>query len=246
MVVVLALIFVWRVTTQELVPSPVPSTLTGPVPTQPGVGGYLYQVTEERYVVRGQSGELETQERRRESWRAADGWTWARQTGYDPAKFIFAPDPNVEAIKRTAPTVGDVEKAMDKILAAVPQNEMVKAKFNFVSDLIGSESLPAEALPRSYRKALVGVLYSSAGVDVAEGVLDPLGRRAIRIQLTGAASTISIYLDQGYQYLAYVGTAPDSAETASRVVTERRQVAMVPDDLLAKLGSERVVKAEWE
>lgn len=215
------------------------------VAPQPDPGGYEYRVTEERYVVLQSAGELQVQQRRRESWRASDGWTWARQTGDDPAQFIFTPDVGWQQIRRAQPQAADQQRVMRKALQGVSRSELANAQFNFVNDALGSETLPASSLPTNYRKALVAALARNDGVTVTRHVPDPVGRDSIRISLTAPESTVHIYLDRDYQYLAYTGIAKGSGESASKIVSERRRVTKVPNELLSVLGSERVEKAMW-
>ena len=85
-----------------------PATSTTPSGTgasvQPDQDGYRYLVSRERYVVQHpDSAQPEIQTRLRESWSATDEWTWARQTGSDPAHFIFAPDADAATIRQSRP-----------------------------------------------------------------------------------------------------------------------------------------------
>lgn len=97
--------------------------------------GYEYTVRRERYIVRQDAtAPLEVQFRLRESWRAADGWAWARQTGDEPAQFIFAPDTDWSAL---CDPPADVERSLD------PPSEKTAAErdaalFHLVRDAIPS------------------------------------------------------------------------------------------------------------
>ncbi len=218
-------------------------------PVQPAAAGYEYLVTEERYAVIQDKGQLEIQERRRESWRTPDGWAWARQTGDDSGRFIFGPLPDWEPIRQVKPIPADVEKAMTALLVGVPRSKIVNAQFNFVSDLLGAETLPAGSLPIGYRSALVHVLSGKPGVTVRSHLRDPKGRPSTRLSFTriesGARVTQSLYLDRKYQYLASTTAVEGSEESGSRVVIERRHASEIPPDLLAKVGDDRVERVIW-
>ncbi len=219
-------------------------------PAQPDLNGYEYMVSEERYVIRQDSGELEVQQRRRESWRAADGWAWARQTGSDPGKFVLKPYTEWELITRGRADATALEKVLRKIVGGVAASKIDNAEFNFVADMFAVATLPAGSLPKAYRKAIVGALARNHSVTVTRHVRDPLGRNSTRLSFTDADYrsdlTQSIYLDGEYQYLAYAAAVRDSDESGSRIVTERRRVDRIPEDLLAITGSERVEKAMWD
>ena len=230
-------------------PAPASASLSTPpatVPSQPGVDGYEYRITEERYVVQQQTGQFEVQNRRRESWRASDGWSWARQTGSDPGRFIFSPNVDWKPIRAAKPDARDMTQVMRRTLAAVPASEFLSAEFNCVNDLLGSETLPPESLPAEYRRAIIAALANNDGVEVRLHVLDPNGRNSTRVRLSNPKFSISLYFDRDDRYLAYAASAVGSEERASRIVTERRQVSQIPQDLLQAVGSERVEKAIWD
>lgn len=230
-------------------PDPASASRSAPaatVPSQPGPDGYEYRVTEERYVVQQQTGQFEVQNRRRESWRTSDGWAWARQTGSDPGRFIFSPNVDWKPIRAAQPDVRDLTQVMRKTLAAVPASELVSAEFNFVNDLLGSETLPLASLPAEYRRAIIATLANNDGVEVRRHVLDPKGRNSTQVRLNNPKFSISLYFDRDDRYLAYIASAVGSEERASRIVTERRQVSQIPQDLLQSVGSERVEKAIWD
>lgn len=210
--------------------------------SQSSANGYQYQVLEERYVTHQQDGSLQVQQRRRESWTAPDGWTWARQTGFDPARFILPPSVDWQAIRASKPTAADVARALDKSVVGATASERPNAEFNFVNDFLGTATLPDSCLPLDYRRAIVTALARNPGVTVKSHVTDPLGRAdSTQITLTSPHSTISIFLDADLQYLAYTGQG-DDGERAYRVVSDRRHVDRIPDDLLAQLGGDRVAK----
>lgn len=253
--IVAVLISAWRGGLPGGSSSPKPATTTsvpaGPeveAPSQPAGDGYEYLVTEERYVLLQEDGKTEIQQRRRESWRANDGWAWARQTGSDPGRFIFEPDTDWQVVRRAKPDAAALEQVMRDTVSGVPSSKVVNAEFNFVSGLLGVETLPAGSLPKDYREALVAALAMNGGIAVTRHVSDPLGRDSTRVSFTDAEDrnlTQSLFLDRGYQYLAYTAEARGSAEQGSRIVTERRHVGKIPEDLLVALGSERVTKAMW-
>lgn len=254
--VLTVVISVWRTglpggsSTPGSAPTPSAPTATDlEGPPQPAADGYEYLVTEERYVLLQDDGTTEIQQRRRESWRASDGWAWARQTGTDPGSFIFEPAADWRAVRRAKPDAAALEKIMRDTVSGVPTSKIVNAEFNFVSALLGVETLPAGALPRDYREALIAALAINKGIAVTQHVSDPLGRDATRIDLTDADDpnlTQSLFLDRSYQYLAYRAETRGSTEQGSRIVTERRHVAKIPEDLLVTLGNERVTKALWK
>lgn len=220
------------------------------VPSQPSLDGYEYLVTTERYVIRGQNGGTEIQERRRESWRTGDGWAWARQTGNDPGRFIFKPNTDWTRLRAARAEGPELKEVMRQAMTGVPPSKVDDAEFNFVVDLLGVETLPTGSLPKDYRRALVAVLASNDGVTVTPHVADPLGRDSIQVRLVGNEDRPgvmqSLFLDQEYRYLAYAAKDEGSSEQGSRIVTERRQVSRIPQDLLTRLGNERVEKALWD
>lgn len=218
-------------------------------PAQPAADGYEHLVTEERYVLVQDDGKTEIQQRRRESWRATDGWTWARQTGSDPGSFIFEPDTDWKVVRRAKPDAAALKQVMRATVTGAPSAKVVNAEFNFVSGLLGVESLPAGSLPTNYREALIAPLAMNDEIAVTRHVQDPLGRDSTRITLTDSDDpnlTQSLFLDRGYRYLAYTAAVKGSAERGSRVITKRDHVDKIPADLLVALGSERVAKAIWK
>lgn len=218
--------------------------------SQPAPEGYVYRVSTERYLVPQENGKLQLQHRQRESWTAPDGWAWARQTGNDqgdPASFIFAPDTDWQRLRRQDPTVAGVQQAMHQALPG-PASDLPEDEFNFVYDLLATESLPASALPTSYRAALVAALAGNAGMTLTRHAHDPLGRESTRITWSGkagsASGTLTLYLDDDYQFLAYTEQFTDGSR-GSRIITDQRHVGSIPKDLLAKVGSKRVAKVMW-
>lgn len=235
-------------------PTPAPTTSASvrpevEEPAQPAAEGYEHLVTEEHYVLIQDDGKTEIQQRRRESWRATDGWTWARQTGSDPGSFIFEPDTDWKVVRRAKPDAAALEQVMRDTATGAPSSKVVNAEFNFVSGLLGVESLPAGSLPTNYREALIAALAMNDEIAVTQHVLDPLGRDSTRITLTDSDDpnlTQSLFLDRGYQYLASTAAAKGTAERGSRVITRRDHIDKIPADLLVALGSERVTKANWK
>ena len=200
-------------------------------------------LAEEHYLVQQDDGHLEVQERRRESWRAPDGWTWARQTGTDPGQFIFGPSVEWKSVEAASPNAADQARVLSRAVRGTKVSGTAGAEFAFVQDLLGSETVPASAMPKAYRTALVDALARGRGVDVTTHAVDPRGRASIRVTLAGpTASTQSLYLDRDFEYLAYTSAAPTTGEQGSRIVTTRRHVAAIPNDLLLELGSARVEK----
>lgn len=238
--------------------SPTPSVVA--VPIQPDRQGYLYQVSHERYVVPASDGSpLEVQTRLRESWSATDGWTWARQTGTDPAHFIFAPGTDWQAIRKAAPNPAAIDKALRSQIRASQKTagltpatpaELDDLLFNFVYDELASGYRPNGALPENYRQALMNMLASLPGATPATKVLDPEGRTATRITYRNEQArpgmTQSIYFDRDYQFIGYTNTVRDTAERGERIITDRRIVATIPDEVLAVLGDQREEKQLWK
>ena len=224
-----------------------PPTLEPPAPAskqrQPSASGYEYVLADEHYLVQQDDGHLEIQERRRESWRAPDGWTWARQTGTDPGQFIFPPSKEWKSVEAVPPNAADQTRVLSRAVRGTKVSDTAGAKFAFVQDLLGSESVPASAMPKTYRKGLVDALARGRGVDVTTHAVDPRGRDSIQIALAGpTTSTQSLFLDHNYRYLANTSSAPATGEEGSRVVAIRRHAATVPNDLLLELGTARVEK----
>lgn len=217
---------------------------------QPDAGGYEYVVSDEHYVVPLQEGGSQVQERRRESWRAPDGWAWARQTGYDPARFIFAPHTEFEAIRLACPNVDLIDDALRQYVVSAGPSDIEGAMFGVVVSMFTIHSLPRGYLSLECRRALVETLDQFRSISVSENVRDPLGRESVRVTFThdgnGSALTGSAYLDANYQLLAHVVTRGDSDDVDSYIITERGQAARIPDDLLRAVGDGRVETAVWD
>jgi len=238
--------------------SPTPSVVA--VRVQPDPRGYTYQVSRERYVVPAPDGSpLEVQTRVRESWTATDGWTWARQTGTDPARFIFAPGIRWETIRQAAPDPAAIGKALRSQIRA-SQNaagltpstpaELDDLLFNLVYDELAAGYRPDGALPEDYRRGLMNVLAALPGATVAANVLDTEGRTATcityRNEQARPGMTQSIYFDSEYQFIGYTYTVDHTEERGERIITERRIVATIPDEVLAVLGDKREEKQLWK
>lgn len=224
------------------------SPSTASTPSQPDLDGYEFLLTEERYVIEQDDGSVEVQQRRRESWRATDGWAWARQTGSDPGRFIFDPSTDWQRIRAVPPKAAKVDRALRTLLAKVPTSKFVSAEFNYAVSVLGTETLATGAFPREYRQALIDALAMNVGVNVTEHALDPKGRDSTRISLRDAKKpdiAQYLYLDGNYQYLANTTVVMGSVESGSRVVIERHHVDQIPADLLMLEGKSRVAKAFW-
>lgn len=228
-------------------PAPVEPTRTA-VPVQPDLEGYEYLLTEEHAYAVDVDGRIEPLERRRESWRAADGWMWARQTGGEPARFIFASYPAWKYVRQAEPQADELEKAIVALVdpdGSSSEQERIAAGFDFVEELLGLAPLPEGALPLDYRQALVDMLGQQDGIVVSRQARDPVGREATRITLTSTDVVRSFWVDADYLYLAYEDTV-EGQDPARLVVVDRRRVADIPDDLLTELGTERVSKVIWD
>lgn len=236
-------------TDRGTVPTESVSASTVPAPQQPNSDGYEYVVTEEQYAVRQTAGEFETQRRRRESWRATDGWAWARQTGDDPGQFIFSPEANWRRVRDARPDAADLKQVMRNTFPGLSAKEFGSAEFRFVYDLLGAETLPAQALPTNYRKALIDALAVNDETSVIQDVPDPLGRNSRQVSFTETQDvtnlTQSLHLDQDYRFLAYITNDRISGERGSRVVVERHRASRIPEELLVAVGSERVENTIW-
>lgn len=238
--------------------SPTPKVVA--VRVQPDPHGYIHQVSRERYVVPAPDGSaLEVQTRLRESWTAADGWTWARQTGTDPAHFIFAPSTDWQTIRQTTPDPAAIDKALrSKIrasenaagLSPSTPAEMNELLFDFVYDELASGYRPEGALPEDYRHGLMNVLAGLPGADVAANVPDTEGRTATCITYRNKHArpgmTQLIYFDRDYQFIGYTYTVENTEERGERTITERRSVATIPDEVLSVLGDQREEKQLWK
>lgn len=218
---------------------------------QPSRQGYEYRLMEERYETMQPDGHLDVQYRRRESWAAPDGWAWARQTGIDPAQLLLAPSVDWKTVQDVNPTAEDVNRALHKIGGSSTSTSAERSQiaFNFVSDLLGTETLPASSLPIDYRRALVAALALNPGVTIKKlnpgvtikkGVTDPIGRPcATQLTLTSEHFTISLFLDEDLRFLAYTGEG-DNRERAFKTIRNQHHVGRIPDELLAQLGAKRV------
>lgn len=88
---------------------------------------------------------------------------------------------------------------------------------------LGSETLPADALPTEYRQALVDALAMNVCVNVTEHALDPKGRNSARISLRDAAKPAAaqyLYRLPGPEFVTTVGpihlTRPNHSVFGSR------------------------------
>lgn len=241
--------------TRSPVPSSTPSVVA--VPAQPDLHGYEYRVSRERYVLRqSEDSPLEVQTRLRESWIATtDGWEWARQTGSEPAHFIFAPSTDWQSIRQAPPDAAAIGKTLRPRFQAtglppLNRSELDDVLFQFVYDEMAVAPLPDGALPDDYRQALVDLLAGLDGATRTSGVSDPEGRTATRItyvnQQAQPGMTRSLYFDTGNQFLAYEYTVDGTPQHGVHTFIERRIVAQIPDDVLAILGSDRVDQVIWQ
>lgn len=216
------------------------------VPDQPDSQGFEYTVRRERYVVRQHAtAPLEVQFRLRESWRAADGWAWARQTGDEPAQFIFAPDTDWAVLRDPPADPRVLERSLTPATDATAA-ERDAALFDFVVDVLGVETLPAGALPAASRRRIVTMLGRISSVTVTRHQTDPEGRTATRLRFINRSVSSgmieTLYLGEDYEFLAAEFTVNGTGEHGSNVITQRRTVAQIPPDLLSILGTERAEK----
>lgn len=237
----------------EATVSPTPSsTLTPPpsvdvVATQPDADGYEFTQRRECYVVRqSETDPLEVQVRLRESWRASDGWAWARQTGDEPAQFIFDPDTDWRSVREVPAEAAKQRAHLKTKVGGTTSAEVDDGLFTFVSDLLGVETLPADALPNTYRRAMVDMLAGMKSVTVTRRARDPEGRSATRVTLSPHNVQLgmiqSLYLNDRNELLAQTFTIKGTGEHGTNVITQSRIVAQIPAELLTVLGSDRVTK----
>ena len=259
--VVAAVFGLSRCTSQQPAALDTPTQSPLAAPTQPDARGYAYRVSHERYVIRGATGTepIEVQTRVRESWTAPDGWTWARQTGTDPAYFIFAPATDWERVRATKPDAVELDRKLRSSIRASEQSgglapatpaELDNLVRQQVDDLMVSENQPYGALPEDHRRALVGVLAKLPGATTAENVTDSQGRTATRITFRNEQArpgmTESWFFNRHPDYLASTFTVTDSGERGERFIDQRRTVASIPNEVLAVLGDQRADKQIWK
>jgi hypothetical protein len=241
-----------------------PATSTTPSGTgasvQPDQDGYRYLVSRERYVVQHpDSAQPEIQTRLRESWSATDEWTWARQTGSDPAHFIFAPDADAATIRQSPPDPVALDMALRSRVRAgerargeapATEAELDNILFDFIYQVLALDYRPPSALPEDYRAALVDLLAGLDGATRTADVADPEGRTATRVTYLNRSArpgwTQHLYLDGRHQFLAYSYAIDGTEDRGAHIVTERNVVSTIPDDVLAVLGSEREAKELWK
>jgi hypothetical protein len=88
------------------------------------------------------------------------------------------------------------------------------------------------------------------GVKVHPDARDPEGRSATAMVYRDGsvepAMVETLYLDQGYEFLATEFTIAGTDERGSNVVVQRHRVDRVPDDLLTIVGNQRVEYAHWQ
>lgn len=175
----------------------------------------------------------------RSTWRAPDGWAWARQTGDDAAYHLFSPVPRNWDLNLVPadPTV------MEAYLRArvMGSSSVEEALFVAVVDTLSFEPTPAAT-----RSAAIRMLAGVPGVTVTEDATDPLGRPATEVRFVDEAHrpgvVKSIFLDPAdTQLLAEVETV-DGDLHYTCLYTERRIVDSLPRDVVERLGTDRTPK----
>lgn len=231
---------------QEPTATPTPTPTMQPTPASVAVEQLRYSVRVQRHgVSQGEGAWVFAETAPRESWRAADGWTWTRQTGDDQLFEILAPDSNWQVVHAVPASVSDLTAHLRAQVNGSTPADTDDAVFEFVAALLGSDSLPADTLPDDYRAALVGVAANLDGATTKQNVPDPQRRGSTRITYVNEAVrpgiVRSLYVDTNNTFLAIERTQDDS-ESWVEAVIDPQLVDEIPSDVIQVLGQERVAK----
>ena len=205
---------------------------------------YEYTVVREHWLILTERAtRVEELRRVRHTWRAADGWSWVRQTGDGAGVGIIRPRPRLFAVTDVPPDPAALEAYLRTKLTRSDSAEA--ALFNYVSDLFAAQDLPDGGVPAEYRSALVRMLGRLDGVTIVPNSPDPEGRLAIRVKYADesvrTAQSQSLYLDPANnQLLAIAFSLSGTRQGGSSVIVRRDIVGQLPEDLAAELGTQRV------
>jgi len=215
--------------------------LAAAVPAKPVIpdGSYELTVYEDWGIAQSDNGPY-SYATVRSTWTAADGWSWARQTGDDPAFYIFRPAPrnyDLNAIPAD-PAVMEVY-----LRARVMGSSSVEeALFEAVK-----ETLVFTPTPAATRAASIRMLASVPGVTVTENTTDPKGRPATKVAFNDeqhrAGIVNAIYVDPATTQVIAELQTQNGEPYYTCIYTERRIVPSLPDYIIETLGANRMEKS---
>lgn len=217
--------------------------LAAVVPASPMIpeGAYELTVYEDTGIAETDDGPI-TYSSSRSTWRAADGWAWARQEGQqgnDPTYYIFSPVPSNYSLD-AVPAVPWVMEAYLRTLV-MGSTSVEEALFVAVSDTLMFTPTPADT-----RAAAIRMLAGVSGVTVTENTTDPAGRPATEIAFVDEKHRPGIvnamYLDPATAHLTAKLETENGETLYSSIYTERRIVPNMPPEIIDVLGTERVAK----
>lgn len=174
-----------------------------------------------------------------DDWRDPEGWTWSRRRFRTTTEFYVFPPiwgwmrPGYAATMPTEP------HALDLFLRARVSGSTSQDEAVFVA--IG-DMLKQEAAPAALRAAAIRVLGMNPGVTVATE-LDPIARPALRATFRderarpGVQQSLYLHVDSGV-LLGHLTSWGDGRYQA--VITQREVVDALPDEIVKKLGTQRV------
>jgi len=175
----------------------------------------------------------------RSTWIASDGWSWAHQTGNDPAYYIFAPAERPYDLQAVPPDPA----AMEAYLRARVQGStsVDEAMYEAVQDqLMFTLTSPAT------RAAAIRMLGRIEGTSVTEGAADPSGRPSTKVAFVDEqkrpGEVKSMFFNPEDSQLLATTDERDGSPVWTSVYVERRVVDAIPEEILKVLGSKRTEK----
>ena len=214
--------------------------LAAAVPQAPTItaGAYELTVYEESGISGPDKGPFHYATER-STWTAPDGWSWADQTGYGAAHFIFRPAPKNYDLNTVPADPAVMEAYLRALVGGSTSAE--EALFEAVRATLAFTPTPVDT-----RVAAIRMLARVTGVTVVEATTDPLGRPATRVDFVDdrhrPGLVNSIFLDPDTTQLLAQLKTENGRPIYTCLFTERRLVGQLPDDIRAVLGSERIEK----
>lgn len=214
--------------------------LAAAVPDGPVIPADAYELTvyEDSGIAKSDRGSFEYATQR-STWTASDGWSWAHQTGHDAHYYVFAPVPKNYDLHSVPADPALMEAYLR--LRVGGSTSVEEAMFEAVRETLGFTPTPAATRVTTFR-----MLARIPGVTVTEGSTDPAGRPATRLSFVDEEHrpgiVNSIYLDAATTYPLADLKTQDGTPYYTRIYTERRVVAALPDDIVAVLGADRTAK----
>lgn len=215
--------------------------LAAAVPANPIIPADSYELT-----AYNDSGIAESEEgpysfaTSRTTWTASDGWSWARQTGDDPASYIFPPAPRNYDLN-AVPADPDVMEAYLRA-RVMGSSSVEEALFEAVRGTLGFTPTPATT-----RAAAIRMLAGVPGITVTENATDPEGRPATKVAFVDEqhrpGMVNAIYLNPRTTQVVAELKTQHGQPRYTRIYTQRRIVYRLPSDIVKTLGTERIEKS---